>query len=196
MAEPIIIGKNPNNLGLFFLFELASAQQNFIIASDDKKTSSVSTFWWRGLRISPRESVSEIGKIADAVCASLSVPVLFEPYFHQETKRYLVDGGLTQNFPLDLAIEKYPDEKILGVNVANVKGLPTDFHTNKFFGRNKDLISNLQRTFKIFFQSQQPFTPDNRVEIIEPDLSQFSSATLSRKKFQEIMQVSANHLKT
>ncbi|NCP67186.1 hypothetical protein GW756_03025 [bacterium] len=135
------------------------------------------------------------GKIANAVRASLSVPVIFEPYFHEESGRYLVDGGLTQNFPLDLAINQYKGEKIIGVNVANVKDLPEDFHTDKFFGRNKDLFRNLQRTFKIFFRSQQNFALDERVQIIEPDLTNFSSATLSRSKFQEILDAGENALK-
>lgn len=127
------------------------------------------------------------GNIAAAVRASLAIPVLFEPYFHEESGRYLVDGGLTQNFPVDVAMEKYQGDKIIGINVANVQPLAEDFNTEKFFGRNKDLVGNLQRTFKIFFQSQQQFTPNERVQIIEPDLSEFSSATFSRAKFKQIM---------
>lgn len=130
------------------------------------------------------------GKIADAVRASLAIPVVFEPYFHKGLDKYLVDGGLSQNFPLDLALENYQGKKIIGVNVANLKPLADDFNTEKFFGRNKDLISNLQRTFRIFFQNQQTHFPhDERVELIEPDLTRFSSATLSRRKFKEIMKV-------
>jgi len=127
------------------------------------------------------------GNIAAAVRASLAVPVLFEPYYHEASDRYLVDGGLTQNFPVDLAIEQYEGDKIIGINVANVEPIPENFHTDKFFGRNKDLVKNLQRTFKIFFQSQQQFKTDKRVQIIEPDLSEYSSATLSRSKFKAIM---------
>ncbi len=136
------------------------------------------------------------GNIAAAVRASLAVPVLFEPYFHQESERFLVDGGLSQNFPLDLALNNYQGNKIIGVNVANVKPLPEDFNTDKFFGRNKDLVKNLQRTFKIFFQSQQQFEIDERVLLIEPDLSGFSSATLSRSKFSEIMKIGEQTVQT
>jgi NTE family protein len=134
------------------------------------------------------------GNIAAAVRASLAVPVLFEPYFHTASGRYLVDGGLSQNFPVDLAIQKYQGHKIIGINVANVQPVPTDFHTDKFFGRNKDLVKNLQRTFKIFFQSQQQFKSDERVQIIEPNLSEFSSATLSHSKHIAIMDLGENTL--
>lgn len=130
------------------------------------------------------------GKIADAVRASLAIPVVFEPYFHASSNRYLVDGGLSQNFPLDLAIDQYKGDKIIGINVANLKPLADDFNTEKFFGRNKDLVRNLQRTFRIFFQNQQTHFPaDDRVDLIEPDLTEFSSATLSRSKFKQIMEV-------
>ena len=133
------------------------------------------------------------GRIADAVRASLAIPVVFEPYFHKESGRYLVDGGLSQNFPLDLAIENYQGDKIIGINVANLKPLADDFDTEKFFGTTKDLVGNLQRTFRIFFQNQQTHFPtDDRVEIIEPDLTEFSSATLSRSKFKQIMDVGEN----
>lgn len=136
-----------------------------------------------------RVTISE-GYIADAVRASLAIPVVFEPYYHKAREQYLVDGGLSQNFPLDLAIEQYQGDSIIGVDVANLKPLPDDFHTEKFFGRNHDLFKNIQRTFRIFFQNQQTHFPqDDRVQLIEPDLTEFSSATLSRKKFKQIMAI-------
>lgn len=128
------------------------------------------------------------GKIADAVRASLAIPVVFEPYYHKGLDKYLVDGGLSQNFPLDLAIKNYKGDSIFGVNVANLKPLPKDFNTEKFWGRNQDLFKNIQRTLRIVFQNQQTnFPSDARVTIVEPDLTEYSSATLSRRKFKEIM---------
>lgn len=136
-----------------------------------------------------RVTISE-GLIADAVRGSLSVPVLFEPYYHKGLGQYLVDGGLTQNFPLDLALDEYEGDCILGINVTNIQPLPGDFDTAKFWGRNADLFKNLQRTFQILFQSQQASLKlDERVKIIEPDLSDYSSITLSRRTFQRIMDV-------
>lgn len=134
------------------------------------------------------------GKIADAVRASMAVPVVFEPFFHSECQKFLVDGGLSQNFPVDLAIEKYKGAKIIGINVANLPPLPEDFGTKKFFGRNTDLLKSTQRTFKIFFKNQQKHFPnDPRVQIIEPDLSEFSSTTLSHRKFKKIIEAGENH---
>jgi NTE family protein len=140
-----------------------------------------------------RVTLSE-GNIAAAVRASMAVPVLFEPYFHKPSGRYLVDGGLTQNFPIDLAMETYQGDKIIGIDVANVKPVAEDFHTDKFFGRNKDLVKNLQRTFRIFFQSQQQFTPDERVEIFRPDLSDFSSSALSHSTHLAIIEAGEKSL--
>ena len=59
------------------------------------------------------------GSLAEAVRCSLSVPVLFNPYFHTQQKIWCVDGGLSQNFPLDLAISEYQGDKIFGVDVSS-----------------------------------------------------------------------------
>ena len=128
------------------------------------------------------------GKIADAVRASMAVPVIFEPFFHPQYQKFLVDGGLSQNFPLDLAIKKYKGNEIIGINVANLPPLPKDFGTKKILGRNTDLLRSTQRAFKIFFKNQQQnFPKDPRVQIIEPDLSAFSSITFSQRKLEQIL---------
>ncbi len=126
------------------------------------------------------------GKIADAVRASLSVPVVFEPFFHPEIKKFLVDGGLSKNFPIEVAIEKYTGKKIIGVNVTALKPLPKDFGEEKFF-KNKDLVQYTQRSFQIFFKNQLSEIKDPRVEIIEPDLTEFSSITFRGSKLKKIM---------
>lgn len=116
------------------------------------------------------------GKISDAVRASLSVPLLFEPFYHEKTKRWLADGGLSQNFPLDLAIEKYKGDKIIGIDVAGNFPKNVDFLEKKFFGKAKKLRMMAQRTMRIIFKNQQAnFPQDKRVTIIRPDLNKFTS---------------------
>ena len=44
--------------------------------------------------------------LVDTIRASISVPVLFAPYVQPVEEKWLVDGGLSQNFPLDDAIRQ------------------------------------------------------------------------------------------
>jgi NTE family protein len=117
------------------------------------------------------------GTVADAVRASMSVPVLFEPFYHKELKKWLVDGGLSQNLPLDIATEKYKGNTIFCIDVASCVAPRDDFSdTKKVFGNTKVLACMLQRTFNILFKNQQTsFKDDARVVRIQPDLDGFLS---------------------
>lgn len=68
------------------------------------------------LRSGRAEMISE-GSVIDAVVASASIPVLFEPV-EKDDKLY-VDGGVLNNMPIEPLQEK--DLKIIGVNI-NVHG--------------------------------------------------------------------------
>jgi NTE family protein len=135
--------------------------------------------------VSGKQVILNTGSVAKAVRASLSVPVLFEPFYHQE--RWLVDGGLSQNFPLDIAINKYKGDKIIGIDlVSNIK-MNVDFNERKFGQKIFRLREMLERTFRIIFKNQQKFPPDSRVEIIKPDLSDFTA--LSVNKLDQIKKI-------
>jgi predicted acylesterase/phospholipase RssA len=43
----------------------------------------------------------------------MSIPGVFPPVMHKEF--CLVDGGVLNNFPVDLAKESYPKNKIIGI---------------------------------------------------------------------------------
>ena len=121
------------------------------------------------------------GKIADAVRASLSVPVLFQPFFHPERELWLVDGGLSQNFPLDTAIKKYQGSCIIGLDAAGGIHSEVNFAESKKFGKN--IVQTLGRSFKImFYNQQQCFPDDERVHIFAPDLSPFNTTDVFKLK--------------
>ncbi len=111
------------------------------------------------------------GSITQAVRASISVPVLFEPFFVKG--KWLVDGGLTQNFPLDLAIENYEGDIIIGVDVATAMNENEDFMKTVFFKGFKSLQRSVERTIRIFFRNQQHFPEDPRVRVIRPKLDEY-----------------------
>ena len=114
------------------------------------------------------------GSLAKAVRASLSVPVLFEPFYHDEMEVWFVDGGLSQNFPLDTAIEKYEGDSIYAVDVSGNVQFKPSFDKNKS-KISKNLQKTLQRNFQIMFKNQQVnFKPDARVKLVLPDLEEFT----------------------
>lgn len=122
------------------------------------------------------------GSIARAVRASLSVPVLFQPFFYQD--RWLVDGGLSQNFPLDTAIEQYWGDHVVGIDVATSMKREMDFSQTKMVGKMFSMRRVLERTFRVLFLNQQHFADDERVRIIRPELANYT--TIDILKLREI----------
>ncbi|PZE19828.1 patatin-like phospholipase family protein [Paenibacillus xerothermodurans] len=55
-------------------------------------------------------------RVADAVRASLSIPVLFKPYFFKE--RVLIDGGLMDNCPVD-AVRALGADQVIAVDLIS-----------------------------------------------------------------------------
>ena len=121
------------------------------------------------------------GSITEAVRASLSVPVLFEPFYHAQEERWLVDGGLTQNFPLDIAIQHYPGTAILGIDVTASVLQPLDFSQRKSRNKARHLTMAAQRAIHILLlNQQQSLPPDPRVSRIVPDLRGYTALDVFR----------------
>jgi NTE family protein len=123
------------------------------------------------------------GFIVDAVEASISVPLLFTPFYHPEYKCYCVDGGPSHNFPVDLAVQNYTGDQIIGIDVNTSL---SSIYDEKGELQTLSVADNLQRTFRIFFRNQ--LIPDDpRITLIRPDLSNFSAVDIFH--FEEIWQV-------
>jgi len=121
------------------------------------------------------------GKISDAVMASLSVPILFEP--HQYNGIWLVDGGLTGNFPMQETMQKYEGEKIIGIDVATAISNDKDFSHHTIFGKVSGMQSVLERTFRIFFKTQNNYdASDKRLKIYTPKLEKFKTIDITKLK--------------
>ena len=53
-------------------------------------------------------------KVIDAVYASSTLPFIFQPFWYEDS--YYLDGGLLNNYPLDICINNgAPKEDILGI---------------------------------------------------------------------------------
>lgn len=61
--------------------------------------------------------VLKSGRLNEALRATLSVPFFFRPLRLQ--KKYLFDGGIYNNFPVDIAREEFEPDVIIGVNVSS-----------------------------------------------------------------------------
>ncbi len=130
------------------------------------------------------------GKIADAVRSSISVPFVFEPFFHPTEKKWLVDGGLSLNLPVDIAIKRYKGEKIYAVDVAGSFPKDVDFSESKRFQKIKNLRQVIERATRIIFYNQLNFIPnDKRVEIIRPDLRDFTAWNATKSKLRKITKI-------
>lgn len=127
------------------------------------------------------------GRIVDAVRASCGVPGIFRPFFHKEEKRWLVDGGLTRNFPLDVAIDTFKGELITGIDLNGTLQKKFDFNRESSLGRKKDIPEIIERMVCILFQSQQAYVlQDQRVELFVPDLSGFSALDVRKSSLKKI----------
>lgn len=72
--------------------------------------TAVATDWKTG-----REVVFDHGSLWTAVRASISVPGYFKPLMYE--KMILIDGGLTNPFPLN-RVKRFKDDLLVGVNVS------------------------------------------------------------------------------
>lgn len=121
------------------------------------------------------------GSIAKAVMASISFPIFFDPLAYQG--RFLVDGGISGNFPMEETFAEYSG-KCIGVDVGTPMRSDIDFSAKNFFGKLNGLQVAMEQTFRIFFKTQQRFPKDHpQIErIFIPDLSDFRAVDFSRMK--------------
>jgi len=111
------------------------------------------------------------GSIAEAMRSSMSIPVLFMPYDYQG--QLLVDGGIVDNLPVDVAKQMGADIVIAVVSR----------------GKAPDTIDELNSSVEIGSQTGNIFLMQNmkpNIEaadlVITPDLKNFSTASYAKAK--------------
>jgi len=137
------------------------------------------------------------GSLVDAIRASISVPVLFAPYFHPVEGKWLVDGGLSQNFPLDSAIRQYSGNNIIGVDVASSLKADFTFSDHKPNWKANNVKYVFERVLRIYLSNQQiHFPKDDRVQIITPQLHDYTASDIFKLKeiYQEGRQTAEDSL--
>lgn len=76
------------------------------------------------------------------VMGSMAVPGIFEPVEYE--KHLLVDGGVTNNFPIDYARKQHPNAKMMGILLGK-------FKTNQ---KVKNLVDTLMISYEILFRAR------------------------------------------
>lgn len=126
--------------------------------------AAVATDLNRGSRV-----VLDQGPVGRAVRASCSIPGVFQPVNHQD--RLLVDGGVVDNIPIDVAREKGADIVIavdIGENVAN-------FNIN-------NLVDVVLQATNIMFSENVKYKAKDADVLIRPAVGDISMLDFTQKK--------------
>ncbi len=112
------------------------------------------------------------GSLADAVRMSMSFPMIFEPIELDGVPMY--DGGIYDNYPVDVMMETFDPDVVIGVNVGSKSAAPDSRNP---MGQLEDMIMQ---------PDNYPFPYDKGVNI-RIDVDQFS--LLDFGKYQEIYDI-------
>ncbi|MTI22708.1 patatin [Fulvivirga sp. RKSG066] len=105
------------------------------------------------------------GSLGSAVRATLSVPFFYKPI--RFNGKYLFDGGIYNNFPVDVAQKEFDPDVIIGVNVSSK--IFNDYPTQE-----DESLLNQSLLFMLLDKSDPESIPESGV-YIEPNLEGFTS---------------------
>ncbi|MEJ2004110.1 MAG: patatin-like phospholipase family protein [Cyclobacteriaceae bacterium] len=111
------------------------------------------------------EVILEDGSLASAIRTSLSVPFFYKPI--RIDRRYLFDGGIYNNFPVDVAQQEFDSDVIIGVNVSS------KVFAEYPYEEDDELINN-SLLFMLLDKSDPGVVPENGI-YIEPDLTGYTA---------------------
>ncbi len=118
-----------------------------------------------------KQEVLKTGLLSDAVRSSMAVPLVFRPIRNGEG-RYLFDGGILNNFPVDVMQKEFQPDIIIGVNVG-------DAAYRKYpYGKDDELLAS---TLLFLGANQADTTRIGKNGLfIQPDLDGFGSTDFAR----------------
>ena len=155
---------------------------NFVLTERFARESLIARYNFDSLFVPFRAIASDIftqkaeildsGTLGRAVRASLSVPYFYRPI--KVNGRYLFDGGIYNNFPVDIAHNEFHPDVIIGVNVS-------DNIYEKYPYDNDDQLIDEALMFMMIDKSE-PSSIDESGIYIQPDLSKFSGFDFRKTK--------------
>jgi NTE family protein len=172
-----------STLNLQFQSSIASdATLNFALAEHMAQASAISRNNFDSLFVPLRVVASDIftqsevvlknGSLSDALRATQTVPFFYTPI--RIDGKYLFDGGVYNNFPVDVAQKDFNPDVIIGVNVS------TKIFEEYPYDNDERLISK-SLLYLLLDKSDPSSIPDHGV-FIQPNLKGFTSFDFKRAK--------------
>lgn len=105
------------------------------------------------------------GNLGDALRSTMAVPLVFRPIKIKD--KYMYDGGLYNNFPIDIMLQEFKPDVIIGVNVSS------KVFDEYPYEEDDELVKN---SLKFLFLDNSDPRPLRKGDIyIEPDLGDISA---------------------
>lgn len=120
--------------------------------------------------LNEKEIVFKVGPVRDAVRASISIPGIFVPI--QTEEELMVDGGLLNNLPEDVAMGMGADI-IISVDVLN------KFRLDK---KPKNMLETLIYSLAVSTKEIQSLKSNNADVLLRPDMKGLSQLTFAKDK--------------
>ena len=119
-----------------------------------------------------KQVILKSGKLSDALRATHTVPFFYDPI--RIDGKYLFDGGVYNNFPVDIMKSDFAPETIIGVNVSS------KVYETYPFNEDEQLISK-SLVYMLLDKSDPTKIPANGI-YIQPDLQGYTSIGFTRVK--------------
>ena len=119
-----------------------------------------------------KEVVLKEGLLNDALRATMTVPLFYRPI--RINREYLFDGGIYNNFPVNIARNEFEPDVVIGVNVS------TKVFNQYPEGKDDELLSN-SLVFMILDKTDTTHLSPHDV-FIEPDLENYSGLDFRKAK--------------
>jgi len=155
---------------------------NFALAEKMAQASAISKQNFDSLFIPLRVVAADVftqnqviiskGMLNDAIRATQTAPFFYTPI--RVDGKYLFDGGIYNNFPVDIAEREFKPDVIIGSNVS------TKIYDDYPFEKDEKLISN-SLLFMLLDKSDPTDVPEHGV-YIQPNLSPYSAFNFSKAK--------------
>lgn len=155
---------------------------NFVLTERFSRESLVAKYDFDSLFVPFRAVASDVftqqvevldsGTLGSAIRASLSVPFFYRPI--KVNNKYLFDGGIYNNFPVDIMEDEFSPDVVIGSNVSAKVFETYPYH-------NDDQLID-QALVYIMIDKSEPSKIGEEGIYIQPDLSQFSSLDFRKTK--------------
>lgn len=155
---------------------------NFALAEKMAQASAISKHNFDSLFIPLRVVASDVftqnqiiiskGLLNDALRATQTVPFFYTPI--RVDGKYLFDGGIYNNFPVDIAQKEFKADVVIGSNVS------TKIYEDYPYDKDEKLISS-SLLFMLLDKSDPADIPEDGV-YIQPNLAPYSAFDFSRAK--------------